>query len=124
MKELIGQFRLLPQVMIMTSLILCNGQVYSNEGGEQGFNNLSLVGESALEEMRAGDVGANPNVQSIQNLQATVTGGDFNADAIINGSVTIGEHAFDNFGGIGLVVGNTGNNNAIDAALGVTFHLQ
>lgn len=124
MKESTGKLRLFPQMMIMVSFILCYGQVDSNELDGKEFNHLSIISEAALEELRAGNADASPEIQNIQVLQANVTGGDFNADTIVNGSITIGERAFDNFGGVGLVVGNTGNNNAIDAALGVTFHLQ
>lgn len=105
------------------ALVLGTGPSLAGEVKDD-FSNLTVVEEEDLEGMRAGDFDINTTVQSIQDLQASVNDSEFNAHIIVNGSITIEEHAFDNFGGIGLVVGNTGNNNAIDAALGVTFHLH
>jgi hypothetical protein len=62
-------------------------------------------------------------VATDQELTASVVGGAITADNFTTGGVTFGENAFDNFGGVGLVNVVTGNNNAIEAAIGVTFNL-
>lgn len=92
--------------------------------GEQNFEQLSVVESDDLKGMRAGDYDITTTVESNQTLQATVTGGDINADSISSGHISFQDEAFSNFGGIGLVVGNTGNNNVINAALGVAIHLE
>lgn len=63
-------------------------------------------------------------VQSNQDLEATITGSTFNVGTINSGAVTINEHAMDNFSGVGLFNIVTGNNNAVNAAIGVSFNLQ
>lgn len=63
-------------------------------------------------------------VQSNQDLEATITGSTFNVGTINSGAVTINEHALDNFSGVGLFNIVTGNNNAVNAAIGVTINLQ
>lgn len=110
---------------MLFSLLLFTGQVFGNDSVDrESFAALDIVDEQDLKQIRAGDFDITTTVQSIQDLQASVIGGDFNAHSIVNGAINIKENAFENFSGIGLVVGNTGNNNAIGAALGVTFHLQ
>ena len=61
---------------------------------------------------------------NFQDLEATVNNSLINANTVISGAVTIQDHAFDNFRGIGLFNCVTGNNNAVDAAIGVTFYLK
>lgn len=115
------------QPLIWVTVLLLGqyaGQCFAVDVGDQSFESLSIVDTVGLSEMRAGDFDVNTTVTSIQELKATVTGGDFQAHSIVNGDIIFHDNAFDHFGGIGLVVGNTGNNNAIDAALGVSFHLE
>lgn len=115
------------QPLIWSSVFLLNhyaGLCFADDFAEQNFDNLSIVENNDLEGMRAGDYDINTTVEANQTLQATVTGGDFNADSITNGHITFQDEAFSNFGGIGLVVGNTGNNNVINASLGVAIHLE
>lgn len=89
-----------------------------------GFAGLAVIEADELGKLRGGDFDTVTTVQSIQELGATVVGGQFVANILANGAITIQERALENFSGVGLFVNNTGNGNAIDAALGVTFHLQ
>ena len=100
------------------------GQCFADELNDQNFQDLSIVENDDLDSMRGGDFDINTTVESNQTLNATVTGGNINAGSISNGHISFQDEAFNNFGGIGLVVGNTGNNNAINASLGVAIHLE
>ncbi|MEE9397967.1 MAG: hypothetical protein V3V31_13245 [Methylococcales bacterium] len=119
--------RHLLQPLIWSAVFLLGqyaGPCFAEDLGGQNFEELSIVENDDLEGMRGGDFDINTTVSSQQTLTATVTGGDFDADSISNGNITFQDQAFNNFGGIGLVVGNTGNNNAINASLGVAIHLE
>lgn len=63
------------------------------------------------------------NVQSIQELEATVSNGSFTADTITTGAITIEQHALDNFEGVGLFNIFTGHNNAVNSAVGISIYL-
>ncbi|MGH9957684.1 MAG: hypothetical protein ACREBC_11240, partial [Pyrinomonadaceae bacterium] len=106
------------------SLTAFGGLSLADEAGNDAFATLTVVEEQDLEGLRSGDFDITTTVESTQELHGTVTDSIFDAGTIVNGSITIRDHAFENFSGIGLIVGNSGNNNAINAALGVSFHLQ
>ncbi|GHC28964.1 hypothetical protein [Aidingimonas halophila] len=63
------------------------------------------------------------NVQSIQNLDASVSHSSFHADTIRSGAITIEAQALENFGGIGLFNLVTGNNNAVNSGVGVSIYM-
>lgn len=88
-----------------------------------GFASSGVVATAELGEMRGREGTQNITVATNQDLDASVVGGAITADNFTTGGVSFGEHAFDNFGGVGLVNVVTGNNNALDAAIGVTFNL-
>lgn len=88
------------------------------------FSTLSVADVAELEELRGMNGDTRITVQSNQNLEATVSGSSFSAGTINGGSVTFAERSLDNFSGIGLFNVVTGNNNAVDSAVGVTFNLQ
>jgi hypothetical protein len=88
------------------------------------FSDLAVAETGELDTLRAQNGNTNITVQSNQDLTATVTGSTFNVDTIYGGSVTIGEGALENFSGVGLFNIVTGNNNAVNSAVGVTFNLQ
>lgn len=88
------------------------------------FPELPVAGAAELDALRGMNGNTRINVQSTQDLDATVTGSSFTAGTINGGSVTFAEHSLDNFSGIGLFNVVTGNNNAVDSAVGVTFNLQ
>ena len=90
----------------------------------ENFDDLSVIETDSLDELRGRDGDTSITVSSNQTLQAIVTGSEFNAGTINSGSVSFGENAIGNFSGIGLFNIVTGNNNAVDTALGVSFNLQ
>lgn len=115
--------RRLQPLVCVTVLLLSQytGLCFADEVDDQSFAGLSIVENDNLEGMRAGDFDVTTTVQSIQRLEATVTGGDFQADSIKSGNITF---TGGQVGGFGLTVGNSGHNNAIDAALGISFHFE
>ena len=90
----------------------------------ENFDDLSVIETDSLDELRGRDGDTSITVSSNQTLEAMVTGSEFNAGTINSGGVSFGENAIGNFSGIGLFNIVTGNNNAVDTALGVSFHLQ
>jgi hypothetical protein len=119
--------RQLLQPLILSAVFLFSqvaSPCFADNLGDQNFEDLNIVESDDLESMRGGDFDINTTVESNQTLNATVTGGNINAGSISNGHISFQDEAFNNFGGIGLVVGNTGNNNAINASLGVAIHLE
>lgn len=89
-----------------------------------GFSGLPVADSAELDGLRGMNGDTRISVQSRQDLEATVTGSSFSAGTINGGSVTFAERSLDNFSGIGLFNIVTGNNNAVDSAVGVTFNLQ
>ncbi|MGH2567224.1 MAG: hypothetical protein ACRDGA_02715 [Bacteroidota bacterium] len=115
---------MVPWVLLFASLSFGTDSFAQDLGEANGFAGLAVIEEHELEKLRGGDFDTVTTVQSNQELGATVIGGQFIANTLANGAITVGEGALENFSGVGLFVNNTGNGNAIDAALGVTFHLQ
>lgn len=103
------------------SILFC---VIAQADEAAGFSGLTVANSAELDEMRGMNGDTRITVQSRQDLDATVTGSSFSAGTINGGSVTFAEHSLDNFSGIGLFNIVTGNNNAVDSAVGVTFNLQ
>jgi hypothetical protein len=87
-----------------------------------GFGAVAAMSAEDLADFRGADYDVTTVVQSNQQLNQTVHGGSIEAGKIMNGEINIG--SLENFNGIGLLVSNTGNNSAVNAALGVTFHLE
>lgn len=123
MKEL---NRRLQSILYITMLLLIqfSAKCIADEVDAQSFVGLGIIQNDNLEDIRAGDFDVTTTVLGIQELQTTLTGGDIRANTIINGDIVFKDNAFSQFSGIGLIVGNTGNNSAINAALGVTIHLE
>ncbi len=88
---------------------------------EQGFAALDSIASDDLADLTGRD--NLTNVQSIQELDATVSNSSFNADTIMSGAITIEQHALDNFEGVGVFNIFTGNNNAVDAAVGISVYI-
>lgn len=63
------------------------------------------------------------NVQSIQELDATVSNSTFTVGTLLTGAITIEQHALDHFDGVGLFNIFTGNNNAVNSAVGISIYL-
>lgn len=92
-------------------------------GGTNAFGDLGVVDSQEMGELRGREGGTSITVATDQDLNASVVGGAITADTFATGGVNFGDNAFDNFGGVGLVNVVTGNNNAVEAAIGVTFNL-
>lgn len=110
--------------------VLNNGQTAEpfesqsfSAGEANAFGELGVVDSQEMGELRGREGGTSITVATDQDLNASVVGGAITADTFATGGVNFGENAFDNFGGVGLVNVVTGNNNAIEAAIGVTFNL-
>ncbi|OEY65108.1 hypothetical protein [Marinobacter sp. X15-166B] len=63
------------------------------------------------------------NVQSIQELDASVSNSSFNANTMTTGAITIEQQALENFEGVGLFNIFTGHNNAVNSAVGISVYL-
>ncbi len=90
---------------------------------EAGFGGLELMPSEDMDALRGRNGDMFTNVQSIQDLDATVTGGTFSANTMSTGAVTIEQHAFDGFSGVGIFNLMSGNNNAVDAAVGISVFI-
>ena len=88
------------------------------------FSMLPTVSDNELDVLRGRDEETNITVQSIQQLDAQVSNSSFQADTINSGAVTFGDSALQGFAGVGMFTIVTGNNNAVDSALGITFNLH
>jgi len=119
----LGQWMMM--VVIVLGALLAYGNCRAVEPGEtQGFEGLNIIENANLDTLRGGNGDTTITVSSTQNLQATIQGSEFSVGTINSGGVSFGQDAIGNFSGIGLFNIVTGNNNAVDTALGVTFNLQ
>lgn len=96
----------------------------AEETHRPGFAAQAVIEAEQLGQLRAGNFDKNTTVQSIQDLTAVVTDTSIAAGIMDSGAITFHENAFSGFSGIGNFLNNTGNGNAINAAVGVTFHLE
>lgn len=87
------------------------------------FAAVSVIEAEDLDALRGREGSQNVTVATDQELTATVIGGSITVDEFTTGGVTFGEGALDGFGGIGVFNVVTGNNNSVQAAIGVTFNL-
>lgn len=83
----------------------------------------SVIDAADLDGLRGREGGQSITVATDQELTASVIGGAITAHEVTTGGVTFGEGALDGFGGIGVFNVVTGNNNSVQAAIGVTFNL-
>ncbi len=88
------------------------------------LDSLTVANTVELDALRGMNGDTRIRVETNQQLNASVTGSSFTAGTITGGSVTFAENALENFSGIGLFNVVTGNNNAVDSAIGVTFNMQ
>lgn len=110
------------RLLAVTFMITGTSGLYAGEA--EVFPPLPQADIAQLDALRGMNGNTRINVQSTQDMNATVTGSSFTAGTINGGSVTFAEHSLDNFSGIGLFNVVTGNNNAVNSAVGVTFNLQ
>lgn len=115
---------------LLAGLCLSTGSLRAADGAMDGvmdpdaFAGLPVSRSPEMDALRGQDGDTRITVQSTQDLSASVTGSTFNVGTLNSGAVSIGEHALDNFSGVGLFNIVTGNNNAVNAGIGITFNLQ
>lgn len=90
---------------------------------EDAFAAVSVMEPIDLDGVRGREGSQMIRVATDQDLTATVIGGSITADTVTTGGVSFDEGALDGFGGIGVFNVVTGNNNSVQAAIGVTFNL-
>ena len=116
------QTRLPPSRVLLALGLTALGGAHAQEQDE--FTGLPVSQMQELDTLRGQAGNTQITVQSNQDLNASVTGSTFNVGTLNSGDVNIGEHALDNFSGVGLFNIVTGNNNAVNAGIGITFNLQ
>ena len=107
-----------------TSIVTFGATVWADETNNAGFQGSTTIFGDGLEDLRGGDADTTISIQNTQNLTASVEQVTISADSILTGAVDIGDHAFDNFSGVGMFNMVTGNNNAVNSAVEVTFTLE
>lgn len=112
----------LPTAALAAVIAALSSTIHAEE--PPGFAQLQVADEAQLETMRGMDGDTHIAVATDQDLSAAVTGSSFDVGTMNGGSVTFAEHSLDNYSGIGLFNVVTGNNNAVNASVGVTFNLQ
>jgi hypothetical protein len=121
---LTGQWRGALIAALAVGLVFYGGTVRADEAGDQGFAQSTTIFGDGLEDLRGGDADTTISIQNTQNLTASVEQVTISADSILTGAIDIGDHAFDNFSGLGVFNLVTGNNNAVNSAVEVTFTLE
>lgn len=116
------QARLIPLGIVLGLCQSVMGNAHAQD--ENDFAGLQVSRAQELDVLRGQAGNTQITVQSNQDLNASVTGSTFNVGTLNSGDVSIGEHALDNFSGVGLFNIVTGNNNAVSAGIGITFNLQ
>ncbi|MFA5685735.1 MAG: hypothetical protein WCY26_08595 [Thiohalobacteraceae bacterium] len=119
-RSLIGTATLFAGLCLSTGGLRAEGGVIDPDA----FAGLPVSRPLEMDALRGQDGDTRITVQSTQDLSASVTGSTFNVGTLNSGAVSIGEHALDNFSGVGLFNIVTGNNNAVNAGIGITFNLQ
>lgn len=100
-----------------------NAALAEEQTAQDAFAAVSVSDAADLDALRGREGGQTVIVATDQELTASVIGGSITADNVTTGGVSFGERALDGFGGIGVFNVVTGNNNSVQAAIGVTFNL-
>lgn len=116
------QTRLIQSAVLLGLCLSMIGSPHAQDQDE--FSGLPVSQTLEMDTLRGQAGNTQITVQSNQDLNASVTGSTFNVGTINSGAVNIGDHALDNFSGVGLFNIVTGNNNAVNAGIGITFNLQ
>ncbi|MGF1629290.1 MAG: hypothetical protein ACFCUT_07450 [Kiloniellaceae bacterium] len=107
----------------LVALTMANSALADEQTELDAFAAVSVIDAAGLDGLRGREGGLNVTVATDQELTSTVIGGSITAHQVTTGGVTFGERALDGFGGIGVFNVVTGNNNSVQAAIGVTFNL-
>lgn len=118
------QTRLIRSGILLGLCLAVMGSPHAQDQDQDEFSGLPVSATPELDSLRGQSGNTQITVQSNQDLNASVTGSSFNVGTLNSGAVSIGEHALDNFSGVGLFNIVTGNNNAVNAGIGITFNLQ
>jgi hypothetical protein len=116
--------------LVATGLMSFGAVVWAEESGDAssaepgGFFEDTMLFENVMDDLRGGDVNTTISIENSQDLTASVEQVSISADSILTGTIEIGDHAFDNFNGVGAFNLVTGNNNAVNSAIEVTFTLE
>jgi len=87
------------------------------------LSTLNVIESDQLAGLSGRDSHSNlTNVQSIQELDASVSNSAYNVDTMVTGAITIEPNSLNHYSGIVNIM--TGNNNAVDAAMGVSIYLS
>jgi hypothetical protein len=105
------------------ALVVASSALADEQAKRDAFAAVSVIDAADLDGVRGREGGQNVIVATDQELTASVIGGSITANEVTTGGVTFGEGALDGFGGIGVFNVVTGNNNSVQAAIGVTFNL-
>lgn len=114
--RLASVFLVLAVSSLITGSVMAETQIESWESSP-----LEAMGADELAGLSGRD--SLTNVQSIQELDASVSNSSFNANTMTTGAITIEQHALDNFEGIGLFNIFTGHNNAVNSAVGISIYV-
>ena len=106
----------------MVLAVVTPGISMAEKPATEGLDTLQTLEMEQLDNLRGRN--AQTNVQSIQELDATVSNSSFAVDTMTTGGITIEQHALENFKGIGVFNIFTGHNNAVDAAVGISVFLS
>ena len=115
--------RSLAIVTACAALAISNSVLADEQTRQDAFAAVSVIDAAGLDALRGREGSQNITVATDQELTASVIGGAITANKVTTGGVTFGESALDGFGGIGVFNVVTGNNNSVQAAIGVTFNL-
>lgn len=107
----------------LVALAVATSALADEPAKRDAFAALGVIDAADLDGLRGREGGQQVTVATDQELTASVVGGSITAHEVTTGSVTFGERALDGFGGIGVFNVVTGNNNSVQAAIGVTFNL-
>ena len=121
MQEMAG--RILTIATALVALAMTDSALADEQTKRDAFAALNVIDAADLDGVRGREGGQNIIVATDQELTASVIGGSITAHEVTTGGITFGERALDGFGGIGVFNVVTGNNNSVQAAIGVTFNL-
>lgn len=115
--------RILTITTVLAALAAAGAALADELTEQDAFAAVNVIDPVDLDGVRGREGSQTITVATDQELTATVIGGSITADAVTTGGVNFGEGALDGFGGIGVFNVVTGNNNSVQAAIGVTFNL-
>lgn len=115
--------RILVIATALTAAIAVDSALADEQVTQDAFAAVSVMDPNDLDGVRGREGSQTVTVATEQELTATVVGGSITAGTVTTGGVSFDEGALDGFGGIGVFNVVTGNNNSVQAAIGVTFNL-